>query len=201
MNPAQEPTDSSGTVPIIDPKVLPEEQSKFADKISGTETSPGALLNERGQEVFGAQPNNVEDLAVIEAGDRQTPKSTPDYFNENKNITKATEVSEQTVEDFKKPAYDQDGTNAMAIEVSRRAKEKAKKKFPLARQGLIDEIGKQAADNFRAELEAKKAEKQSADAGAQAMLDELKRKAPKTEILSAHIVSPVEDTTKMYGHF
>jgi hypothetical protein len=74
---------------------------------------------------------------------------------------------------------DQAGTEAMAAEVKKRAMDLV----PHASEELREQVGQQAAANFKAEYAAKQAERQSQfDAEAQALLDKLKANTPLSEI-------------------
>jgi hypothetical protein len=177
MSPEQDPQDTLDK--SINPEVLVIQQGEDAGRIADVERGRGRTRFEG-----GAETNNkemIEGLPVVGAEEeaRVRELSRDEQFQEIKPGFVAEQWSEMSKKD-KEPYFDKAGEEAMAAEVSRRAMELV----PNASKELQEAIGKQAAENFKAELETKKNEKQAAaDAEAQALLDRLKGGTPISEVL------------------
>jgi len=195
MNPEQEP--QAELDKSIDPEVLVVQQGEDEGRIAAIETSDAEQIYKpttdgmAGGEYIPPE-QIIEGFPVIGANAENTARE--ERASEALDINKQLDRFEReafTPHESKNESFDRAGADAMTAEVSRRAMELV----PFASEELKKAVGEQAAANFKAELEAKKGEKQAAaDAEAQELLDKLRSGTPISEILPEMPEQPKVDS-------
>lgn len=168
-------TNKNDIDPSIDPKVLIEQDDEDTGRIAAAETSDGSITIETNQDAGIMKTHKrdkelIEGLPVIGA---EAENETRDKLEEadslhglpsgalNGAFSEAVRDMDGDKEQAIDALADKAGTEAMTEDISRRATEFAKDKFPLASQELIEKFSQKAVDKFKDELEKKSVQQQS----------------------------------------
>ena len=170
----------------IDAKQLVEQSGSNVGNTTADEFSPGQIKTVAEKTapksdvryITESHPM-VEGLPLMGADEENKARDNVNFLPQT-SIESAAENRGISTDELKRQEYDRAGMDAMLAEISRRAEALA----PNASTELRDAIKEQVLENFKSELESKRAERQAQfDAKATEILEKLKSGTPLSEVI------------------